>query len=143
MSKQVPADIYCMTYAITQPYPYTGNITVTGTSGSSSIFTIGTNGTSSADLWTNASWTTAAPSVNVSQKATIDLKGEDADVVINGKSLSKTLEGIQERLGLLEMNPELEEEFEELREAANHYRKLEKKFKEQKKVWDTLKKQDL
>lgn len=131
-----------MTYAITQPYTV-GNITVTGTSGSSSIFTIGTNGTSATDMWTNTSWTTAAPAVKVSPGATIDLKGEDADVIINGKSLSKTLEGIQERLGLLEMNPELEAEFEELREAADRYRELEKKFKEQKKVWDTLKKQDL
>jgi hypothetical protein len=133
-----------MSYAITQPYPYTtGNITVTGTSGSSSIFTIGVNGTSATDLWTNTSWTTAAPSVNVSKRATLDLQGEDADVVINGKSLSKTLEGIQERLGLLEMNTELEAEFDELREAADRYRELEKKFKEQKRVWDTLKKQDL
>lgn len=129
-----------MSYAITQPYTV-GNISVTGTSGSSSIFTIGANGTSATDMWTNTSWTTAP--VTISQKATIDLQGEDADVVINGKSLSKTLEGIQERLGMLEMNPELEEEFDELRKAANRYRELEKKFKEQKRVWDTLKKQDL
>lgn len=129
-----------MSYAITQPYTV-GNISVTGSSGSSSIFTIGANGTSATDMWTNTSWTTAP--VTISQKATIDLQGEDADVVINGKSLSKTLEGIQERLGMLEMNPELEAEFDELREAANRYRELEKKFKEQKRVWDTLKKQDL
>lgn len=131
-----------MSYAITQPYTV-GNISVTGTSGSSSIFTIGTNGTSATDMWTNTSWTTASPAVKVSQKATIDLQGEDADIIINGKSLAKTLEGIQDRLGILEMNPELEAEFEELREAADRYRELEKKFKEQKRVWDTLKTQDL
>lgn len=94
-------------------------------------------------MWTNTSWTTASPAVKVSQKATIDLQGEDADIIINGKSLAKTLEGIQDRLGILEMNPELEAEFEELREAADRYRELEKKFKEQKRVWDTLKTQDL
>lgn len=136
-------DIYCMSYAITQPYPYTvGNVSVTGTSGSSSIFTVGANGTSATDMWTNTSWTTGNP-VTITKKATIDLQGDDADVVINGVSLTKTLVGIQERLGILETNPALEAEFDELKAAADHYRELEKKFKEQKKVWDTLKKQDL
>ena len=132
-----------MSYTITQPYQsYNfGNISVAGTNSSSSIFTVGANGTSATDMWTNTSWTTAP--VTISQKATIDLKGDDADVVINGVSLSKTLEGIQERLGLLEMNPELEKEFDELKAAGDAYRELEKRFKEQKQVWETLKKQDL
>jgi hypothetical protein len=127
-----------MSYAITQPYKF-GNIAATGTSGS--VFTVGANGTSATDMWTNTSWTTAP--VTISQRATIDLKGEDADVVINDVSLAKTLKGIQERLGLLEMNPALEKEFDELKAAGDAYRALEKKFKEQKQVWETLKKQDL
>jgi hypothetical protein len=129
-----------MAYTYTQPYT-AANIIAGSTSTSDSVFTIGVNGTSATDVWTNTSWSTAP--VTISQKATIDLKGDDADVVINGVSLSKTLSGIQERLGLLEMNPALENEFDELRAAANHYRELEKRFKEQKQVWETLKKQDL
>lgn len=129
------------TYTTTQPYKI-GNLTVNVGAGSSSVYTTaGTNGTSATDYWTNTAWTTAP--VTISQKATIDLKGDNADVVINGVSLAKTLQGIQDRLGLLEMNPELEKEFDELRAAAEHYRELEKKFKEQKRVWETLKKQDL
>ncbi len=129
-----------MAYTYTQPYT-AANIIAGATSTSGPVYTIGVNGTSATDVWTNTAWSTAP--VTISQKATIDLKGDDADVIINGVSLSKTLEGIQERLGLLEMNPALENEFDELRAAANHYRELEKRFKEQKQVWETLKKQDL
>ena len=39
-------------------------------------------------------------------------------------------------------NPALEKEFVELRECADHYRDLEKKFLEQKRVFEILKKQD-
>jgi hypothetical protein len=39
-------------------------------------------------------------------------------------------------------NLELEKEFAELKTAADRYHKLEQKFLEQKKMWETLKKTD-
>ena len=42
----------------------------------------------------------------------------------------------------LNQNEKLEREFIELQEAAKHYYELEKKFLEQKQMWETLKRTD-
>lgn len=121
-------------------YAY-GNITLnTPTTGS--VFTVGANGTSATD-WTNTTWTTAP--VTISQKATIDLKGDDADVIINGESLNETLKGIKDALripGKIKRDTKLEKDWEELKAAADHYNKLLKEYTEKQKVWDTLKTED-
>jgi hypothetical protein len=69
----------------------------------------------------------------------IDVKGENADIKINGVSLCDTLKVIQDRLNLLQPNPELEAEWDQLRELGDQYRKLETEFKEKTKMWNTLK----
>ena len=75
-----------------------------------------------------------------SGSATIDLNGEDADIRVNGESLMGTLRGIQDRLNILRPNPELEAEWDELRELGEQYRKLEAQFAEKTKMWSALKK---
>jgi hypothetical protein len=70
----------------------------------------------------------------------LDLKGEGADIVINGISLTDTLKGIQERLNLLTANPALESEWNELRELGEQYRKLEADLLAKQKMWATLQK---
>ena len=69
----------------------------------------------------------------------IDLKGENADIKINGVSLIDTLKTIQDRLNILRPNPELEQEWDQLRELGEQYRELEKKVKEQGDMWAKLK----
>lgn len=49
------------------------------------------------------------------------------DVVINGKSLSKTLESVQERLAILDdPSPEKLKKYTALKKAYEHYKLLEK-----------------
>jgi proteasome assembly chaperone (PAC2) family protein len=81
-------------------------------------------------------WNTSS----INPSATIQLKGESADILINEKSLMKTLDKIEQRLGILQPNPELESEWEELRELATAYRELEAKLLEKKKMWAALQK---
>jgi len=104
---------------------------------------VGANGTSAID-WSNTTWTTAP--VTISQKATIDLKGEDADIVINGESLNETLKSIKDALRipsrLPNLNPELEKDWEELKAAREHYDRLLKEYTEKQQVWDALKTED-
>ena len=69
---------------------------------------------------------------------TLELQGEDADIVINGTSLSKTLQSLNDRFAILQVNPELEAEFDELHSLAEQYRALEKKLLNKKAVWDAL-----
>ena len=86
----------------------------------------------------SANWSTATP-MTVNQSGRISLKGDDADLDINGVSLKETLASIQEMLGVVKMDPALEKEFEELKAAGDRYRELRERFREQKAVWDTLK----
>ena len=78
--------------------------------------------------------------VTIRPSGTIDLQGENADIKVNGESMMETLRGIQDRLNMLRPNPELEEEWDQLRELGDQYRKLEAEFKEKSKMWNTLKK---
>lgn len=64
----------------------------------------------------------------------------DADIEIDGLSIRQTLVDLQSRMAIMVPNPALEKEFDELKECADRYRELEKKFLEQKKMWETLKK---
>ena len=70
----------------------------------------------------------------------LNLVGDNADIVINGQSLKATLAAIQERMSMLIPNPEVEAEWDELRELAERYRELEKLCKEKSTVWNKLKK---
>jgi hypothetical protein len=67
----------------------------------------------------------------------------DEDLVIDGLSLKETMQSIKDELMIpsrINRNTKLEQEFAELRQAAEYYYELEQKFLEQKHMWETLKK---
>lgn len=78
--------------------------------------------------------------MKVEQSGQIDIKGEKADIRINGKSMNKWMEQVEQRLNILTVNPELEKEWDDLRRLGERYRKLEKKCQEKAKMWEALKK---
>ena len=51
-----------------------------------------------------------------------------------------TLNTINSRLAILQVNPELEERWAELKELGEKYRELEKEIQGKEKVWNILKK---
>ena len=108
----------------------TGNVTISGV-GTGLNYTSPYTFTSASPNWS------IRDDNNVS--STIDLKGENADIKINGVSLMDTLKTIQDRLNILRPNPELETEWDQLRELGDQYRELEKKVKEQGDMWAKLK----
>jgi hypothetical protein len=69
----------------------------------------------------------------------LHLEGHDADININGESLMATLRSLEQRLNILRPNPELEEEWDQLRELGDQYRQLEADLKEKQKMWNMLK----
>ena len=84
----------------------------------------------------------ATPNWSISESkssSTLDLKGENADIRINGVSLVDTLKTIQDRLNILTPTPEMEAEWDQLRELGEQYRALEIKLKEQGDMWTKLK----
>ena len=109
---------------------------------SAPTITIGNSGANiSNNMWTTNTTTgwngTSAADLNQSGK--LSLQGTNADIDINGKSLMKTLEALEERLNMLVPNPELEKEWDDLRRLGNRYRKLEAKCKEKAEMWNKLK----
>ena len=121
------------------------NVTISAStisSGLSGGYTIGNGGT--GHVWTTN--TTGAgtyrindPAAVLSASGKMALKGENADLDINGKSLKDWMEKVEERLNILTPNPELEKEWDDLRRLGERYRKLEKKCKEKAEVWNKLK----
>lgn len=78
--------------------------------------------------------------MKVGQSGQIDIQGKDADIRINGKSMTKWMEQVEQRLNILSPNPELEKEWDDLRRLGERYRKLEKKCQEKARMWEALKK---
>ena len=101
-------------------------------------YTVGAVGTSN-------SWITGTNGIDWSigatakSSATIQLNGEDADIKVNGRSLMDAIDALEQRLNILVPNPELEKEWDELRELGERYRELEKKCKEKGEMWKKLK----
>jgi hypothetical protein len=79
----------------------------------------------------------------VSIKASRLELSESADIMFGEVSLMETLRAINSQLGVLIPDPNLEAEFDELRACAQEYERLREKFLERKKIWDTLKRQDI
>jgi hypothetical protein len=101
----------------------------------SSIYSIGSTigGLGTVD------WSNTTLNSSVTQAGLMELHGKDADIKVNGRSLMDAITALEERLNILVPNPELEAEWDELKELGQRYRELEKKCKEKAEVWKKLK----
>jgi hypothetical protein len=108
-----------------------------------SIPTISISGVSGANVgYSNTMWTTGlsgTSAADLNQSGKLSLQGTNADIDINGRSLMKTLEALEDRLNMLTPNPEMEEEWDQLRELGERYRELEQQCREKTKMWNKLK----
>ncbi len=92
-----------------------------------------TSGAGTGYTWTNS----FAPTVTIDTDG-VNVK-EGGDIKIAGKSLSEAIEKIEERLGILKPNPELEERWDKLKELRKQYMELEKDLLEKEKIMKILK----
>jgi hypothetical protein len=131
-SNQAPNGDYSHTGNGAVPPTCTATIPVTG-AGHSNVTLSGTTGLSYSTA-TTAAWTdpfyAKQPKINITDK----------DIVLDGLSLRDFMQSVNKRMAIMQPNPKLEEEFEELRALADRYRELERKLLEQKQIWETLKK---
>jgi hypothetical protein len=88
-------------------------------------------------VWATTGATTGT-SYNWSQNMNIArINAEDLE--INGKSVMKTLERIETQLGLLDCDEAMENDWKELREAGNKYRRVKKRIEEKLQTFSKLK----
>jgi hypothetical protein len=111
--------------SLSSPYTVTGAL---GAGFSNTTYT--TSGAGSNTPWLTQAYGSAPK---------IRLDGEGADIEVNGWSLVDAVKRIEERLGLFQPNPELEQEWSDLRELGEQYRKLEQYIQEKQATWDKLK----
>jgi hypothetical protein len=86
----------------------------------------------------SASVTWATSPLTVTQNSTLALNGDDADIQINGISLTNVLKNIEQRLNILRPNAELETEWDQLKKLGEQYRALEAELKEKSLMWNKL-----
>jgi hypothetical protein len=73
---------------------------------------------------------------------TLMVKGNaefDGEVTVQGRGLTEFMESVEQRLNILRPNPELEKEWDQLRELGEQYRELERQLTEKSQMWKTLK----
>jgi len=81
---------------------------------------------------------TVDPNFGTVKAGTLSLQGREADIEINGVSLMTVLQGIQERLNILQHNRTLEAEWHQLQELGDQYRALEAELLEKQRMWSQL-----
>ena len=64
---------------------------------------------------------------------------EDGDITLGKTSLKDFISKVEQRLGILQVDPELEEQYEELKALGDKYRELEATLNERNKIMDILK----
>ena len=124
----------CITTVTSQPN-YSASIVGSNTMLGGTGYTYTTNTTSP---WINTG--VSDNTMIVGQSGTVQIRGEDADIKINDKSMKAWMEQVEERLNILTPNPELEKDWDDLRRLGNRYRTLERKCKEKAQMWAALKK---
>ena len=115
------------------------NITLTSNTGSPYVINSGAVGA-------GYTWATGTNSVDWSIGSNIQpnsgkvvLTGANADIEVNGHSLMDSIRALEQRLNIMVPNPELEKEWDELKELGDRYRELEKQLKEKGNMWAKLK----
>ena len=101
--------------------------------------TITSTGATTAPIYTTGTGV-SSPWASTNSTGKLNLDGDQADVVINGKSLVDTLHALEERLNILVPNAELETEWAELKQLGDAYRKLEADLIEKASMWQVLQK---
>jgi hypothetical protein len=120
------------------------NNNVVYTTGSHYTMTTTASGTGT-NLYTisDSNWSTTPITMNPAGR--IDLKGDSADVVINGESLREVLTEMRAFLRLppaVQRDHKLEQEYQELLELGKQYQERVAHYREQRKIFDILKKND-
>ena len=94
----------------------------------------------SSPIWTTTTSSITQPNLSVGQNGKVHIQGDNADLVIGDKSLRTWMERVEERLNILTPNPNIEAEWDELRELGERYRELEKECREKSDMWNKLRK---
>jgi len=97
--------------------------------------------TSTTLIWPNTSPTYSFSDLSITQtpSAKITLTGDDADIEINGDSVVGMLREIRDRLNILQVSEEMEQEWDELRILREQYEAKLAECRDKSRAWAALK----
>ena len=117
--------------------PQYGNITLS-MPGSTSSATYSIGGGTGYSSGYSPNWNTGGTSPSTGITVSGDAKF-DGNIHMNGRNLTDVFAVIESRLGILQPNPALEQEWEELHDLRMKYVKLERELMEKQRIFDILK----
>jgi hypothetical protein len=141
--------------SLSTDYSYTATLGTPSsiTSGGGGITTAGggSGATLSTTMNTGLLWNSGAPTytnqttgwTTYNQSQVLKVAGDaefEGEVTIRGVKLDDRLTAIEERLGILRPNNDLEGKWEKLKALGEEYRRIEKEILEGEDIWATLKK---
>lgn len=94
-----------------------------------------------SSVWANqgTSWNTNLTDLSPGSLKVSGTAEFEGDVILQGRNLSDWLTAVESRLGMLEPNPALEQDYQQLKALGDQYRALEQKLLEQQRIFDILK----
>jgi hypothetical protein len=142
-TKQTAEDltITVPSYSYSEPLYYSVN----GISAQDIMSSTITNGSTYTTSATGASWSQDYSFNNVTS-SNVHISGDgitmepQADIKIGNRSLKEFMDSVEQRLGILRPNPELEDKWENLKGLRKAYMDLEAEILEKEKMWNILKK---
>ena len=90
--------------------------------------------------WPNTapSWSFSDLQITSPPQGKIELRGDDADIEINGESVVGMLKEIRDRLNILQVSEEMEAEWDELRALREEYEAKLAECREKSRAWQAL-----
>lgn len=138
LSALTSADIQAWSTPNTAPFA-NSSVTLGGSGGSGAVYSISGVGGGGSGSVVYPSTTTGTGNWQ-KPYGTGKIKIEAEDIEIQGKSLLATLERIEQRLGILDCDDNLEQHWDELKSLGEKYRELKQHIEDKMKTFETLKK---
>ena len=89
--------------------------------------------------YASPSWSFSDLSITSQPSGKIQLEGENSDIEINGESIVGMLREIRDRLNILQVSKEMEQEWDELRVLREQYEAKLAECREKSTIWKALK----
>jgi hypothetical protein len=133
LSALTSADIQTWSMSNTAPFA-NSSVTLGGSGGSGAVYNItagggGGSGIAQAGNWAKPYTTTNSGDINIDAN----------DIKLRGKSLMESLDRIEQRLGILDCDEQLEQHWDKLKALGDEYRKTKQHIEDKMKTFETLK----
>ena len=133
LSALTSADVDAWSMPNTAPFA-NSSVTLGGAGGSGTVYTITAGGGGGTTI-PNSGWAKPYTTTNVG-RTTIDAD----EINVGGKSLMAALDRIEQRLGILDCDEQLELHWDKLKTLGDEYRQVKQHIEDKMKTFETLKK---